>query len=134
MKLMACLYIDDDGLGGTLSIYDSPCSQPMCLHADLPLSPGEVACVLEYITHGMREPVSALPRVVARCIAGNGIIAFEPTHMSVQLKGDLGNYSYSNLAAALTIARENVVLDMSNDWGDDLLGDRYCSWCSPEGV
>lgn len=105
MKLVACLYIDDDGLGGTLAIYDSPCSQPACIHANLPLSPGEVATMLAYIEHVARG--GRMERVWAsrHDTGSKRSISFGPEKMCVAFHG----------VATFLVEKENVLLDMSNE-------------------
>lgn len=122
MKLIACLYIDDDGLAGRLAIYDDPCSWPMCLHADLPLSPGEVATLLEYIAHGVtyKKSLSDAYRVSFRETEG-GRLTFYREALAVHIKGELEFLDVeSAYVAYITIPRWSVLVDMSNDWGDDL--------------
>lgn len=110
MKLVACLYIDDDGLGGTLAIYDSPCSQPACIHADLPLSPGEVATLLAYIESTVRGG-NVEDCYVSR-FQEHGVISCGNRALIVNI--------YNN--ATFSIAREDVILDLSSNFCEEIDG------------
>lgn len=113
MKLKAVLYIDDDGLGGALSIFDEPCSSPTCVHADLPLSPGEVETVVAYVECVMRGGDVA-----------HGWAARHNTRRSIAFRNE-GIYVNFYDGATFTISKDDVLIDMSNEFGNwsDNLGD-----------
>ena len=116
--MKAFIYIDDDAMGATMTIADYPCSAPNCVHADVRLSAGTLACMLEYIERGIGYTGSHGNWVaVRRQEEGGAGLTFMPSRVDVSLY-DAPGYSKFGLGLQCTfyVQRENILIDMSNEW------------------
>jgi len=127
MKLKAIIYIDDDGMGATMTIMDDPCSSPNCVHANIRLSPGTLACAVEYLVHGINTQNHGRNwQMVYRREGQEATVSFLQNRMEVSLYDKPSDtMPHLGIQAVMYIQRENVFIDMSNEWGDDLLDDDY---------
>lgn len=117
--MKAYIYIDDDAMGATMTIADYPCSVPNCVHADVRLSAGTLACMLEYIERGI---ASAGKRggwvAVRRQEEDNAALTFMPSRVDVSLYEAQGCSGPSRgLQCTFYVQREHILIDMSNEWG-----------------
>ncbi len=116
--MKAFIYIDDDAMGATMTIADYPCSAPNCVHADVRLSAGTLACMLEYIERGIAYAGSNVNWVAVRRQEDGGAgMTFMPSRVDVSLYDAPGGFKPGlGLQCTFYVQRENILVDMSNEW------------------